>query len=68
MSTNLKRRIDALEAVRSPGPVIGFWAMNENCEPMTDEEIEKEISALRANVPANARIVPMTWLPLIDPT
>ena len=67
MSTNLKRRIDALEAVLSPAPVIGFWAMNENCEPMTDEEIEKGIAAFRANAPANARIISMSWLPPVDP-
>ena len=67
MSTNLRRRLDALEAVLSPAPVVCFWAMNENCEPMTDEEIEKGIVALRANTPANARIIPMTWLSPIDP-
>ena len=64
----LAKRLETLEAARSPaGPVIVFWAMKENCEPMTDEEIEKEIAARRANAPENARIIPVTWLPPSDP-
>ena len=64
----LRKRIETLEAARSPaGPVIGFWAMKENCESMTDEEIEKEIAERRVNAPANARIIPMSWLPPTDP-
>jgi hypothetical protein len=68
MSVNLNRRVAALEAARSPaGPVLGFWAMTENCEPMTEQEIEKKTAAMRkAGAPANARIVP-TWLPVCDP-
>jgi hypothetical protein len=67
MSTNLNRRIAALEAARSPaGPVIGFWAMTEDCLPMTEEQIEKEIAVRKASAPANAQLVPITWLPPID--
>ena len=63
MSVNLTRRIAALEASFSPaGQIVAFWAMNENCEPMTDREIEKGIAALKANAPANARIIPITWM------
>ena len=61
--SQLSKRLDALEAVRSPeGPVICFWAMNEDCQPMTEQEMENGIAALRASSPANARIVPVTWL------
>ncbi len=35
--------------------------------PMTEQEIEKEIAMCKATAPANARIVPITWLPPIDP-
>jgi hypothetical protein len=69
MSANLNRRLAALEAARSPaGPVIGFWAMTEDYLPMTEEEIEKAVAARKATAPANARIVPMTWLPPDDPS
>ena len=53
--------------MRSPvGPVLGFMAMNGDY-PMTEQEIEKEIAVCKATAPANARIVPITWLPPIDP-
>jgi len=42
--------------------------MTGDGHPMTDRETEREIEALRAKgAPANARIVPITWLPSIDP-
>lgn len=66
--SQLSKRVSALEAAQNPaGQVIGFWAMTDDCEPMTDREIEKEIARRRANAPANARIVPITWLAPIDP-
>jgi hypothetical protein len=66
--SQFSKRVSALEVARNPAePVIGFWAMTENCEPMTEQEIEREIAVPKANAPANAKIVPITWLPPIDP-
>jgi hypothetical protein len=66
--SQLGKRVSALEAAHNPaGQVIGFWAMTENCEPMTEDEIEREIAVRGANAPANARIVPITWLSPSDP-
>jgi hypothetical protein len=44
------------------GQVIAFWAMTDEMQPMTDQHIEREISLRKADAPANARIVPITWL------
>jgi len=53
----------ALEASQNPaGQVIAFWAMTDEMQPMTDQQIEREISLRKADAPANARIVPITWL------
>ena len=66
--SQLSKRISVLEAAQNPtGQVIGFWAMTEDFEPMTDREIEREIAVRRASAPANAQIIPMTWLPPSDP-
>lgn len=61
--------VAALEASLSPaGKVVAFLAMTGDGHPITDRETEHEIGALRAKgAPANARIVPITWLPSIDP-
>src|SRR6266446_8459774 len=76
LSCGLRRRrlasscwVAALEASLSPaGKVVAFWAITGDGHPMTDRETEREIEALRAKgAPANARIVPITWLPSIDP-
>ena len=65
--SQLNKRVSALEAVHSPdGSIICFWAMN-GCQPMTEEEIEKGMAALRADSPANARIISVTWLAPTDP-
>ena len=67
--SQLGKRLSALEAVRNPEvQVICFLAMTENFEPMTKQQIEKEITVRKANAPANARIVPMTCLAPSDPT
>jgi hypothetical protein len=63
MSVNLTRRVAALEASLAPdGKVIPIWGMRPDGEPMTDREIEDEISALRkAGAPSNAEFVPILW-------
>jgi hypothetical protein len=53
---------------RPPARLLPFLAMTGDGHPITDRETEREIGALRAKgAPANARIVPITWLPSIDP-
>jgi hypothetical protein len=63
MSVNLTRRIAALEAsLSSAGKIVAIWAMTAEGEPMTDREIESEISALRkAGAPANTHFIPVRW-------
>jgi hypothetical protein len=63
MSANLDRRLAALEASLSPGgKIVPIWCMRPDGRPMTDREIEAEISAQRkAGAPANAVFQPVCW-------
>jgi hypothetical protein len=57
---SIETRLTKLEAISSPdGPVICFWAMTKG-RPMTSQEIENGIAALKA--PANARVTSVRWL------
>jgi hypothetical protein len=54
-------RLSKLEAISHPdGPVIYFWAMTKDYRPMTAQEIESGVAALKA--PANARVMSVRWL------
>jgi hypothetical protein len=67
--SQLSKRVSALEAAHNPaGQVICFWAMTDDCEPMTEQQIDREIRVRRPSAPANAKIVPITWLRPTDPT
>jgi hypothetical protein len=63
MSLNLIRRVAALEVSLAPsGKVVPVWGLRSDGEPMTDAEIEREITALRkAGAPANSQFVPIRW-------
>jgi hypothetical protein len=50
--------VSALEAAQNPaGQAIGFWAMANDCRPMTSQEIENGIAAVKADAPENARVI-----------
>jgi hypothetical protein len=60
---SIETRLSKLEAISSPdGPVIFFWAMTKGCRRMSSQEIESGIATL--NAPANARVIPVSWLPV----
>jgi hypothetical protein len=62
MSVVLSRRLSALEAKITPtGKPIVIWGMGPNCEPMTDSEIEAEITAQRCSAPASAEFTVVQW-------
>jgi hypothetical protein len=63
MNINLTRRVAVLEGTLVPhGKTIPIWAMTSDGKPMTDLEIEQEISVLHAaGVPLNADFVPIVW-------
>jgi hypothetical protein len=63
MNINLARRVAALEGTLTPhGKVIPICAMR-NGKPMTDLEIEQEISALHAaGAPLNTDFIPIKWM------
>jgi len=67
MNINLARRVAALEGTLAPlGKVIPIWAMR-NGKPMTDLEIEQEISALHAaGAPLNTDFIPVKWMTEAD--
>jgi hypothetical protein len=67
MNINLARRVAALEGTLTPhGKVIPIWAMR-NGKPMTDLEIEQEISALHAaGAPLNTDFIPIKWMTEAD--
>jgi hypothetical protein len=51
-----------LEAILSPdGPVLFLWAM-KGSRQMTAREIEIGETALKAEAPANARVMSVSWL------
>jgi hypothetical protein len=67
MNINLARRVAALEGTLAPhGKVIPIWAMR-NGKPMTDLEIEQEISARHAaGAPLNTDFIPVKWMTEAD--
>jgi hypothetical protein len=67
MNLNLTRRVTALEGTLTPhGKVIPIWAMR-NGKPMTDLEIEQEISSRRAaGAPLNTDFIPIKWMTETD--
>jgi hypothetical protein len=67
MNNNLARRVAALEGTLAPhGKVIPIWAMR-NGKPMTDLEIEQEISARHAaGAPLNTDFIPIKWMTEAD--
>jgi hypothetical protein len=68
MNINLTRRVTALEGTLTPhGKVIPIWAMRRDGKPMTDLEIEQEISALHAaGAPLNTDFIPIKWMTEAD--
>lgn len=57
---SIETRLTKLEAVTSPdGPAIYYWAMTKG-KPMTPQQIESGIAALKA--PENARVISVSWL------
>jgi hypothetical protein len=68
MNINLARRVAALEGTLTPhGKVIPIWAMRGDGKPMTDLEIEQEISALHAaGAPLNTDFIPIKWMTEAD--
>jgi hypothetical protein len=57
---SIETRLTKLEAISPPEePAIYFWAMTKD-RPMTVQEIESGIAALKA--PANARVISVGWL------
>jgi hypothetical protein len=67
MNINLARRVAVLEGTLTPhGKVVPIWAMR-NGKPMTDLEIEQEISALHAaGAPLNTDFIPVKWMTEAD--
>jgi hypothetical protein len=65
----LSKRVSALEAAHNPaGQVICFWAIDD-CEPMTEKQIDAAIAKAKAEgTPANARFWPVRWLALQEAT
>jgi hypothetical protein len=60
---SIETRLSKLEAVSSPdGPLIYFWAMTKDCQPMTPQEIENGIAALKAE---RSRVISVSWLPSV---
>ena len=58
MNINLTRRVTALEGTLTPhGKVIPIWAMR-NGQPMTDLEIEQEISGRAL---PNGNFISIVW-------
>jgi hypothetical protein len=68
MNINLARRVAALEGTLAPhGKVIPIWAMRGDGKPMTDLEIEQEISARHAGgAPLNTDFIPVKWMTETD--
>jgi hypothetical protein len=68
MNINLTRRVTALEGTLTPhGKVIPIWAMRSDGKPMTDLEIEQEISDRRtAGAPLNTDFIPIKWMTEAD--
>jgi hypothetical protein len=59
MNINLTRRVTALEGTLTPhGKVIPIWAMRRDGKPMTDLEIEQEISGRAL---PNANFISIVW-------
>jgi hypothetical protein len=60
---------EASKASLSPaGKVVAFWAMTDQGDPMTEREVEREITALQAKgAPANAMLIPVQWQSPCDP-
>jgi hypothetical protein len=67
VNINLARRVAALEGTLTPhGKVVPIWAMR-NGQPMTDLEIEQEISARHAaGAPLNTDFIPVKWMTETD--
>ena len=67
MNINLARRVAALEGTLTPhGKVVPIWAMR-NGQPMTDLEIEQEISDRHtAGAPLNTDFIPIKWMTEAD--